>query len=167
MKTIPFYRSFRVSVFLCLFLVVTVPDLAAQERQQDRALTLSEALELAEKKSETVGIATAELARAEGARRRARSAYFPQLSGSASYRRTVESQFSALESRSDRSSAPAPTCDRFVPRPGLPIEQRGSGLPGAPGSGSDRWRDHVDPADAAGDPYDLRNPGQLPGMDDG
>jgi outer membrane protein len=124
MKTTPAHSRFRVFVYSCLFFVVTVPDLAAQEPQQGRALTLSEALELAEKKSETVGIARAELARAEGDRRRARSAYFPQLTGSASYQRAIRSQFSALESDSDTSSAPAATCDRFVPQPGLPIDQR-------------------------------------------
>ncbi|HEY3011661.1 MAG TPA: TolC family protein [Gemmatimonadales bacterium] len=94
---------------------------AAQEHQQGRGLTLAEALDIAERKSETVGIARAELARAQGDRRRARSAYFPQLSGSASYQRTLQSQFSALRSGSDTTST---TCDRFVPHPGLPIDQR-------------------------------------------
>lgn len=89
-----------------------------------RTLTLAEALDIAEKESETVGIARAELTRAEGDRSRARSAYFPQLIGSASYQRTLQSQFSALTSGSDTSSTPSPTCDRFVPQPGLPIDQR-------------------------------------------
>jgi len=114
------------SVLPCLLLLLlssAVPPLAAQERQQGRALTLSQALELAEKRSETVGIARAGLARAEGDRRRARSAYYPQLNGSASYQRTLQSQFSALQD-DDTSSTPAPTCDRFVPQPGLPIDQR-------------------------------------------
>jgi outer membrane protein TolC len=91
---------------------------------QGRPLTLGEALDLAEKRSETVGIARAGVARAEGDRRRARSAYFPQLNGSASYQRTLQSQFSALEGSSDTNSTPAPTCDRFVAQPGLPIDQR-------------------------------------------
>src|SRR6185295_1837177 len=91
---------------------------------QGRPLTLGEALDLAEKRSETVGIARAGLARAEGDRRRARSAYFPQLNGSASYQRTLQSQFSALEGSSDTSATAAPTCDRFVAQPGLPIDQR-------------------------------------------
>jgi outer membrane protein TolC len=87
-------------------------------------VTLNQALELAERKSETVGIARAELERAQGDRRRARSYYFPQLSGSASYQRTLESQFSALNAATDTSSAPAPTCGRFVPQSGLPVDQR-------------------------------------------
>ncbi len=89
-----------------------------------RSLTLAEALDIAEKESETVGIARAELARAQGDQRRARSAYYPQLNGSASYQRAIESQFSALETGTDTSTGPAPTCNRFVPQPGLPIDQR-------------------------------------------
>ena len=110
--------------FSCLLLLLsmTAPKLAAQNPQQGKAVTLAEALELAEKRSESVGIARAGLARAEGDRRRARSAYFPQLTGSASYQRTLQSQFSALDS--DTSSTPAPSCDRFVAQPGLPIDQR-------------------------------------------
>ncbi|HEY3118412.1 MAG TPA: TolC family protein [Chloroflexota bacterium] len=100
------------------------PRLAvAQAGQGERALTLAEALDVAEKESETVGIARADLARAEGDRRRARSGYFPQLSGSASYQRTLQSQFSALAGN-DTITAPAPTCDRFFAQPGLPIDQR-------------------------------------------
>ena len=111
-------------VFACWLFAVVVPNLAAQQSPQGRALTLSEALELAEKRSESIGIARAGLARAEGDRRRARSAYFPQLNGSASYQRTLQSQFSALEAGSDTTSTPAPACNRFVAQPGLPIDQR-------------------------------------------
>ena len=112
---------FVLSCLLLLFVVVS--GASAQQRQQGRALTLAEALELAEKRSESIGIARAGLARAEGDRRRARSAYFPQLNGSASYQRTLQSQFTALEA-GDTSSTPAPSCDRFVAQPGLPIDQR-------------------------------------------
>ncbi|HEU5305122.1 MAG TPA: TolC family protein [Gemmatimonadales bacterium] len=102
----------------------TGSTLSAQEPgQRGRTLTLAEALDIAEKRSETVGIARAGVGRAEGEQRRARSAYFPQLSGSASYQRTVESQFSELTS-DDTTSGPATTCDRFVPQPGLPVDQR-------------------------------------------
>jgi outer membrane protein TolC len=103
---------------------IASPLRAQQAEPAGRPLTLNEALDIAEKKSETVGIARADLARAEGDRRRARSAYFPQLSGSASYQRTLESQFSALAAGSDTSSVPSPTCDRFVAQPALPIDQR-------------------------------------------
>jgi outer membrane protein TolC len=92
-------------VVSCLLFVVVAPTATAQNRQQGQPLTLSEALALAEKRSESIGIARAELARAEGDRRRARSAYFPQLNGSASYQRTLQSQFSALEGATDTGSA--------------------------------------------------------------
>jgi outer membrane protein len=98
--------------------------LSAQTPATGRQLTLSEALDIAEKESETVGIARAEVARAEGERRRARSAYFPQLNGSASYQRTLQSQFSTFQSETDTSSTPLQVCPRFAPHPGLPIEQR-------------------------------------------
>ncbi len=106
-----------------LLLLCLAAELDAQESQPPRALTLSEALDIAEKRSETVGIARAGVLRAEGQRQQARSAYFPQLSGSASYQRTLESQFSGLSSAFD-TTTPAPACNRFVPQPGLPIDQR-------------------------------------------
>jgi outer membrane protein len=90
-----------------------------------RPLSLEEALALTERESETVGIARAEVFRARGERRRARSAYFPQLSGSASYQRTLRSQFSALQGDDDGPAEPPPEeCGSFVPRPGLPVEER-------------------------------------------
>ena len=48
---------------------------------------------MAEGASENVGIARAAVERAEGQRKQARSGYFPQLTGSATYTRTLESQF--------------------------------------------------------------------------
>ncbi len=99
----------------------------AQDTQGAAAkpLSLVEALDIAERESESVGIAESDLARAEGERRRARSSYFPQLTGSASYTRTLRSQFSGLQSDDSGPSAPVPEeCDAFVPRPGLPVEQR-------------------------------------------
>src|SRR5215217_4736968 len=81
------------------------PGLIAGQQSQApapvRPLTLAQALEVAERNSETVGIAQQELARAQGDRRRARSGYFPQVHGSALYQRALESQFSALNSGSD------------------------------------------------------------------
>jgi outer membrane protein TolC len=99
----------------------------AQQPQGTAAkpLSLVEALEIAERESESVGIAQSDLARAEGERRRARSSYFPQLTGSASYTRTLRSQFSALQGEDDGPATPVPEeCDAFVPRPGLPVEER-------------------------------------------
>lgn len=61
-----------------------------------RALTLDEALAIAEKTSERVAIAAAGVARAEGGRQLARSERLPQLFGSASYDRTIKSEFEGL-----------------------------------------------------------------------
>lgn len=114
-------RSFRAFAFSCWLFVLSPPSAFAQEPKPAHTLTLAEALEIAEKKSEAIGIARAGVGRAEGERRRARSAYFPQLSGSASYQRTLKSQFSGLAST---DTTPAASCDRFVPQPGLPVDQR-------------------------------------------
>ena len=64
------------------------------------------------------------MARAEGERRRARSAYFPQLNGSASYQRSLQSQFSAFDAGPDTHGTGA-DCLRPIRAPaGLPIDQR-------------------------------------------
>ena len=89
-----------------------------------RPLSLDEALELAEGGSEAVGIARADIERARGDRRRARSGYFPQLTGSATYQRALRSQFSVLEGDDSTSSEPARECDRFVAQPGLSVDER-------------------------------------------
>lgn len=120
-------RCLRRAALLALPLVLAGRPLAAQDADTTvRRLSLPEALELAEGRSEAVGIARADVTRARGDRRRARSGYFPQLSGSASYQRTLRSQFSALEqANGDTTSAPSTSqCDRFVAQPGLTVEQR-------------------------------------------
>jgi outer membrane protein TolC len=89
-----------------------------------RRLSLDEALDLADAGSETVGIARADVDRARGDRRRARSGYFPQLTGSASYQRALRSQFSVLESGDSTSTEPTRECDRFVAQPGLSVDDR-------------------------------------------
>jgi outer membrane protein TolC len=88
-----------------------------------RLLSLDAALDLAEAGSETIGIARADVDRALGDRRKARSGYYPQLTGSATYQRALRSQFSVLEGDST-SSEPARECDRFVAQPGLSVDER-------------------------------------------
>lgn len=111
---------------VALVLVAWHAPLAAQDQAPAaRPLSLVEALDLAERESESVGIARADVARAEGERRQARSGYFPQLSGAASYQRTLRSQFSALQDENGGTPSPPPEeCAEFLPRPGLPIEER-------------------------------------------
>ncbi len=117
-------------IAIALIAIATGPGVTAAWAQQSpgpaaHALSIEEALDLAERESEAVGLARSDLAQAEGERRRARSAYFPQLTGTASYTRTLRSQFSALQGEEGGPAAPVPEeCDAFAPRPGLTVEQR-------------------------------------------
>jgi len=107
--------------------VVLLPGLGVgQQTATSRPLSLAEALGRAEGESETVGLARAEVTRAAGVRRQARSGYFPQLSGTASYTRTLRSQFSVLQDGDDTTttSEPTPICSRFTARPELPLAER-------------------------------------------
>src|SRR5437762_6043982 len=61
-----------------------------------RALTLDEAVRIAESQSEVIKIARAGVDRAHGQQYQARSQFLPQVNGSASYTRTLASQFSAV-----------------------------------------------------------------------
>ncbi len=69
-----------------------------------RPLSLDAALELGVRQSESVRIADAAVTRARGQVVQARSAYFPQLSGTGSYQRQIQSQFQALANQSAASS---------------------------------------------------------------
>lgn len=105
---------------------------AQQDSAGRRPLSLSEALALAEDASESVGIARAGVARSRGQQLQARSGYFPQLTGSATYTRTIRSQFSALQSDDDSDSTAAPSsCRDFQPDPSLPIGERVDSLESA------------------------------------
>ena len=124
-----FGARYHLIACLLLLLLIIVPELGAQDRQQGRALTLSEALEIATKESENIGIAQAGIESARGEQRRARSEYFPQLSGSASYTRTLETQFAALAEDGDGDDPPGGTppptsCPAFVPDPAATPDER-------------------------------------------
>lgn len=69
---------------------------AAVPAQQGRALSLDEALRLAESQSEAVRIAEAGVLRARGQQLQARSQQLPQVAASLTYTRTLASQFEAL-----------------------------------------------------------------------
>ena len=69
---------------------------AAPAEPPPRLLTLEEALDLAEGASEQVALAAAGVTRAEGAVKLVRSDRLPQLFGSASYDRTLRSEFEGL-----------------------------------------------------------------------
>jgi outer membrane protein TolC len=95
-----------------------------------RPLSLSDAVALAEHASEAVGIARSQVERARGQQLQARSGYFPQLTASATYTRTIRSQFSALQSDEVDSSSTT-SCRAFRPDPSLPIGERVDSLESA------------------------------------
>jgi outer membrane protein len=115
----------RSAVTLTMLLLALAARAGAQEipSPSSRQLSIEQALDLAERESEAVGLARSGLVQAQGERRRARSGYYPQLTGSASYTRALRSQFSALQDNGPAGPAPG-ECRTFVPNPGLPIEER-------------------------------------------
>src|SRR5262245_59605728 len=79
-----------------------------------RALSLDEALRLAERESETIPIARAGVDRSRGQLMQARSQYFPQVNGALNYTRTLKSQFEILQESQDEPGPnvpPAPSGD--------------------------------------------------------
>jgi outer membrane protein TolC len=105
-----------------------------------RALSLAEALRMAERESESVQIARAGADRARGNLMQARSQYLPQLNGSLQYTRTLKSQFSVLQSSQPAPGPdvpPAPPrdtatyftpCTRYLATPGATEAERLAGL---------------------------------------
>jgi outer membrane protein TolC len=91
-----------------------------------RPLSLEEALRTAESQSATLRLARARLTSAEGQRYQARSQYLPQLTGIASYQRTLRSQFQgvSLGGPPDTSTAPKPqaVCAPVIPAGATPAE---------------------------------------------
>src|SRR5689334_24789906 len=81
-------------------------------------LTLEQVLNLAEPKSEAVAIAQAGVRRAEGDQIRARSGELPQLTASASYDRSIATEFDNVFDTS------GPVCAPFALNPGAPIDAR-------------------------------------------
>ena len=104
----------RSALRLALPALLLALPLAAQAPA--RPLSLDDALRLALPASEAVGLARADLRRLRGEEAQARSEFFPQLTGTATYTRTLATQF-------DRggSSAPDTTvrnfCNRFTADP--------------------------------------------------
>jgi outer membrane protein len=97
-----------------------------------RAISLDEAVRIAESQSEVIRIARAGVERAHGQQYQARSLRFPQLSGSASYTRTLASQFSVASGGTpvDTTKAPAPPapCDQYLRDPTATTDERLAGL---------------------------------------
>ena len=96
-----------------------------------RTLSLDEAVRIAESQSEAVRIARAGVQRAEGQQYQARSQRLPQLAGSASYTRTLASQFSVAAGPPVDTTKPAPPpapCDQYLRDPTATTADRLAGL---------------------------------------
>ena len=105
-----------------------------------RTLSLSEALQIAERESESIQIARAGVDRARGTQLQARSQYLPQLSGSLQYTRTLKSQFSALQTSQPEPGPDVPPvpasdtttyfqpCNRYLAPAGATQAERLAGL---------------------------------------
>jgi len=83
-----------------------------------RPITLDDAVRLAEQRSPVIRIAANAVTRATGQRAQARSALFPQLNGTASYTRTLASQFQNAfgSSRPDTTTPTGPPgpCSQYI-----------------------------------------------------
>ncbi len=108
-----------------LSLLLSVTSLHAQQRAlvpAARPLSLDEALDLAIPASDAVGLARADVMRAEGEVKRVRADLLPQLTGTASYTRTLKSQFNTGGGKVDTTATSF--CSRFAGDPLLPLDQR-------------------------------------------
>ncbi|HMG95847.1 MAG TPA: TolC family protein, partial [Gemmatimonadaceae bacterium] len=85
---------------------------------QARTISLDEAVRTAEAQSEAIRIARAGVQRAQGQQYQARSQRLPQLNGSASYTRTLASQFdvggSAPAVDTTKPEPPPTPCDQYL-----------------------------------------------------
>lgn len=97
------------------------------------ALSLDDAVRMAETQSETVRMARAGVQRSEGQRLQARSQFFPQIYGSGGYTRTLKSQYQGFggEAEPDTSTKPAPPeppCDAYLRDANASVADRLAGL---------------------------------------
>jgi outer membrane protein TolC len=99
---------------------------------QPQVLTLDEAVRTAESQSEVIRIARAGVQRAEGQQYQARAQRFPQIAGSASYTRTLASQFSTVGGApavdTTKPKAPPSPCDQYLLGPTATTVARLAGL---------------------------------------
>ena len=111
-------RALLLVLLLPAPLVGQAPSLAPAARP----LSLEDALALALPASDGVAIARADIQRADGEVKRVRADLLPQLTGSASYTRTLKSQFNTGGGRVDTTATTS--CNRFAGDPSLPVGER-------------------------------------------
>ena len=107
-------------------------QVAATDASAGQPMSLADAVQLAMGHSPTLNIARNAVLRAHGQQYQARSGFLPQLSGSASYTRTLQSQFaSAFSSTTPADTAavafPAP-CNQYLASSAAPLADRVTGL---------------------------------------
>src|SRR5439155_22208697 len=114
MTPVSSHRVFgRLANGLATAALVAAPATAQQTRTV--RVSLQEALQLAESRSEAVAVARAGLTRATGQRVIARSQALPQLSGTAGYTKTLKSQFEGLAGPAPDTTGPASLCTPRIP----------------------------------------------------
>jgi outer membrane protein TolC len=109
-----FLRSIGATLAALLLLLLPLANVTAQNSAPTSsattgALSLGDALRMAERKSANVRIAQAGAARAAGQQRQADSQLLPQVNGAASYQRAIQNQFQAITeqfAQPDTSTAP-------------------------------------------------------------
>ncbi len=125
-----FLRRLTAALSIPLAFVIFAGDLAAQV-QQTTALSLDDAVRLAEGQSEDVQVARAGVRRAEGQKIQAHSQLLPQIYGSAGYTRTLKSEYSGISgpaADTTMPASPAPPCDDYLRGETTSIEDRVAGL---------------------------------------
>jgi outer membrane protein len=114
--------------------VATSASPAFAQVQQPAAaipISLEDAVRMAEGESETVQIARAGVRRAAGQKIQAYSQLLPQIYGSASYTRTLKSEYSSIAAPAPDTTvpaSPAPPCDDYLLDESASLEERVAGL---------------------------------------
>ncbi len=123
--------------FIALAILIFAPAIAmaqattANPQVTGTALSLDEAVRMAESQSEAVNIARAGVQRTTGQQMQARSQYFPQISGSAGYTRTLKSQYSGFGGTPDTTTrvvSPPGPCDAYLKDATANVADRLNGL---------------------------------------
>ncbi|MEO5896471.1 MAG: TolC family protein [Vicinamibacterales bacterium] len=112
----------RLGSVVGLLLCLATPSVLAQQQPSPvpaGPLTLEQVLDLAQSRSEAIGIAQASVERAKGAQVQARSGRLPQLTASASYERALASEFSGVF-----GGTSGPPCPAFSLDPAAPLTER-------------------------------------------
>ncbi len=129
-------RTLRAFFAIAVCALLGAASVAAQiPASTTRPLSLDEAVRTAEAQSEAVRIARSGVQRAQGQQYQARSQRLPQISGAASYTRTLASQFdvsgSAPAADTTQPVSPAPPCNAYLRDPSATTAERLAGLENA------------------------------------